>query len=299
MLTLKGHGYTRTVYAVAFSPDGAELASVGLDGNVRLWDLAACKQKDVRAAHYSTRSVAYSPDGGWLAWPDEHEVKTAHTGGEFRHYHPDEEASFTQALFSADGDRLFCAYRNWHPAQDEFGVLERYDGSWEVWDGGGGCATLALSADGRTLASGHLNGLPGAYAHDVRVWDAADRTQRATLSGHGSTITALALSPDGTFLAAVSGQTLWVWDVARQEAVARKKVGKLHFKAAAFSPDGRWLATARNDATIRFYDTHGWGEGPAFDWDIGPLVSVAFAADGMRAAAGSAKGKIVVWDVDV
>ena len=35
------------------------------------------------------------------------------------------------------------------------------------------------------------------------------------------------------------------------------------------------------------------------DWEIGPMCSIAFAPDGMRAAAGSGKGKIVVWDIDL
>ena len=35
-----------------------------------------------------------------------------------------------------------------------------------------------------------------------------------------------------------------------------------------------------------------------FNWKLGPLVSVAFSPDGTLAAAGSAGGKIVVWDVD-
>jgi len=29
------------------------------------------------------------------------------------------------------------------------------------------------------------------------------------------------------------------------------------------------------------------------------MISIAFAPDGMRAAGGSGKGKIVVWDIDL
>ena len=53
-----------------------------------------------------------------------------------------------------------------------------------------------------------------------------------------------------------------------------------------------------NDATVKFYDTETWQMTQAFDWGIGRLRSVAFSPDGMLAAAGGDKGKVVVWDVD-
>src|SRR5262245_34636634 len=70
MQQLKGHGYLQTIYAIAFSPDGKQLASAGLDGNVRFWHLAAGKQVRELRANYDTRSLSYSSDGRLFAWPD-------------------------------------------------------------------------------------------------------------------------------------------------------------------------------------------------------------------------------------
>jgi WD40 repeat protein len=81
--------------------------------------------------------------------------------------------------------------------------------------------------------------------------------------------------------------------------LTRLAVDRKHFQAIAFTPDGRFLAAVRNDATARFWDARTWQPARAFEWGIGPLVSLAIAPDGMRAAAGSKKGKIVVWDVDL
>jgi WD40 repeat protein len=70
------------------------------------------------------------------------------------------------------------------------------------------------------------------------------------------------------------------------------------FTGLAFHPSGRFLAATSNDATVKFYDTATWKVAEAYDWEIGRLRSVAFSPDGMLAAAGGDKGKIVVWDVD-
>jgi WD40 repeat protein len=71
------------------------------------------------------------------------------------------------------------------------------------------------------------------------------------------------------------------------------------FTALAFHPSGRYLAATSNDGTVKLYDTSTWAVAQALDWDIGQLRSVAFSPDGMLAAAGGDKGKIVVWDVDL
>jgi WD40 repeat protein len=71
------------------------------------------------------------------------------------------------------------------------------------------------------------------------------------------------------------------------------------FTGLAFHPSGRFLAATSNDATVKLYDTTSWKMVHAFDWDIGRLRSITFSPDGMLAAAGGDKGKIVVWDFDL
>ena len=72
-----------------------------------------------------------------------------------------------------------------------------------------------------------------------------------------------------------------------------------HFTGIAFHPSGRYLAATSNDATVKLYDTTTWEVARTFTWDIGRMRSIAFSPDGTLAAAGSDKGKIVVWDVDL
>jgi WD40 repeat protein len=78
-----------------------------------------------------------------------------------------------------------------------------------------------------------------------------------------------------------------------------KNDGRKHFTGIAFHPSGRYLAATSNDETVKLYDTTTWEVARTFTWDIGRMRSIAFSPDGALAAAGSDKGKVVVWDVDL
>ena len=109
------------------------------------------------------------------------------------------------------------------------------------------------------------------------------------------------LSPDATQLASVSGVFLHVQPVSdpfRARPVARND-NKKHFADFAYHPSGKYLATASNDETIKFFDTTTWEVVRTFTWKTGKMRAVCFSPDGTLAAAGGEKGQVVVWDVDL
>jgi WD40 repeat protein len=109
-----------------------------------------------------------------------------------------------------------------------------------------------------------------------------------------------ALSADRKWVAARRGAWAAVYraDDFGAKPVRFRNDNRKEFTGLAFHPSGRFLAATSNDATVKLYDTSTWTVAAAFDWDIGRLRSIAFSPDGMLAAAGGDRGKIVVWDVD-
>jgi WD40 repeat protein len=63
----KFDGHTMTIYTVAVAPDGAELASGGMDLTLRFWDAATGKERKKLDMKGYTYSATYSPDGRFFA----------------------------------------------------------------------------------------------------------------------------------------------------------------------------------------------------------------------------------------
>jgi WD40 repeat protein len=106
--------------------------------------------------------------------------------------------------------------------------------------------------------------------------------------------------PDGRQVVATRGMVLVVWDTLMPGKPQRvQNDTRQEFTAAAYHPSGRYLFTTSNDATVTVWDTDSWVRVKRFDWDVGRLRAVAVSPDGLLAAAGSDRGRVVVWDVDL
>jgi WD40 repeat protein len=329
-LTLRGH--IGPVNRVAFSPDGKTLVSVSHDQTVRIWEAQTGEQVLSLKGHTDiVAGVAFSPDGKLLAsasWD-----KTVRVWDVQRDNQPrilPEGWISSGAAFSPDGTRLVGGQGNtvkiWDVTTGEVTrTLEGHTG--ELW-------YVAFSPDGTRIASaGGDQGKPG----EVRVWDAQTSRNILTLGGHTNRIVGVAFSPDGQRLASVSWDgtaRLWDGQTGRELHTLRRATQCVGFSpdgkvlaaadfrivrlweaqtgrllqsleghsnmimSVAFSPDGRWLASASADRTVRLWDLQTGQEVHTLRGHSALVMGVAFSSDGRRLASAGTDNTVRTWDVE-
>lgn len=241
------------VHAVAFSPDGKNIAGGNLYGGGWLWDAATGKRiATFSSDDDSNQAVAFSPDGKTLATAglgDKLVLRDAATGAVTRRLNAPVDAIRSLA-FSPDGTHL-VAGGNVTPA----GAGHEICTVWRLPDGervrslpvpnpdNSEIRSVAFHKDGGHIVIGgeNVDGSEGTgnYSSGCRIWDLSTGGLATIYSAE--TTNAVAASPDGTLFALATEHgcvLLRHGNIDQPTTLTMDKTDSL-----AFSPDGRTLAS--------------------------------------------------------
>ncbi|MGO9915647.1 MAG: protein kinase domain-containing protein [Isosphaeraceae bacterium] len=321
------------IAAMAFSGDGAKLATADAEGTIKIWtDEEKLNSKSAALLTFKGRqgaihSLDFSSDGKRLVTIGADKTarvwNLANAGAAIRPL--ERSGSSLVARFSPDAQLIACADGNsvrlWDAAT---GRLVRELSLGEE----GRVSSMAFSpTDNRLLAVGYGGAASDSHVAlvDIDAGVEIARLPGATdlpgLKGDAdfSAVGALAFSPDGKYLVAGFGAKrlyaggsfpapLKVWEVATRRPIGHLN-GHTNFCVALdFSPDGKLLASGSRDGSAILWSTATWKKAQTLqnpDQDTitggsgrrGTVEDLVFSPDGKSLALASYGGTVQLWDV--
>lgn len=288
-----------SIRAIAFSPDSRLVLTGSNDHKARLWEAATGKMRGGPIEHAKpVAGVAFSPDGRLFATACEvHRAYVWRTDtGESAGPPLVHENEVYSVEFSHDGRTLLTncdddGARLWDVATGR--VLGE-----PMWSHGD-LHVVKFSPDGRQI-------LTAGHDRTVRLWQPIHGNDpERTLGPAGKPVLAVTFSPDGgtLFVGSVTGKR---YDRASGRLLGTIQNNGQMIGAAAYSPDGKIIATGSFDDTAQLWDARtGRPIGkPLRHLKPSWIQSVAFSPDGRALLTASGhyvfehrRGEAQLWDV--
>ena len=236
--------------------------------------------KTIRGHSKSVNSVAYSPDGKYLAsgsWDNTVKIWEVKTGKLIRTF----EGDFSSVAYSPDG-RYLATYR-----EPDFDTIENPIKIWEVKTGkllrtlkghSKGVHSIAYSPDGKYLAISN-------WENPVKIREVKTGKLIRTFEGYSILV---AYSLDGKYLATESENTIKIWEVKTGKLVRTLTGHSDSVVSVAYSPDGKYLASGSWDNTVKIWEVK-TGKSirtlTGFSGWLSSLTSISYSPDGKYLAA--------------
>lgn len=153
--------------------------------------------------------------------------------------------------------------------------------------------SLHVIDDGRRLAS-------ASWDHSIRIWNGVGASRKHLIeSAHQDQINSLTYSPNGSLFATSSNdQTVKIWSVGDFRLRRTLRGHTAPVQSAAFSPDGKLLASVGWNGQAILWDAQRWkkiGELPGH-LPKSRVHSVAFSQDSQWLVTGASDNALIVWD---
>ncbi len=296
IVVLKGH--TEGLDRATFTSDGERIITSALDKTARIWDartgreLALLKTEDA-----DVKQATFDPEGKWV-------VSVRRDGtARIRALEAREETGILLdgaegldcAVFTPDGESVVTRSR-----EGVVAIWERRTGKKRAQLASAAARDFTFSPNGRWMVTLHEDGDEGV----ARVWDMRTGEKRANLRGHlGSgglnlIVWGVRFSASGEWIV-TSGYdgTARVWESVSGAQVAVLRGHTEPVSEAAFSPDGRRVATVSPDHTVRLWRS-GIQESLLVAHPESSTARAHFSPRGDRVVTIGVDRTARVWDVD-
>lgn len=274
LVAYKGH--TWWVWSAAFSRDDRRIVTAGQDGTAIVWETQTGKRlyPPFRGHKGPIYSATFSPSGNEVV-----------TGGYDRRiliWNPRDIEPESFKNLTVEGGNVV-------PPPKYVALDGHTDAVRSVAFSGGSDAPLLVS---------------GGQDSTVRVWDFTNRLPLKAFRGHGSSVQAATILPDGKAVLSASHDTfIRQWSIENYEEL-RTLQGRVlagHHDAilgAAYSRDQKLVVTASRDRTARTWNVRTGKPERTFEEGHAYLASTAmFFPDGHRLLTAAADNTTRIWEV--
>jgi WD40 repeat protein len=293
----------KDVLDVAFSPDCRAIAAAVRGAGVFLWNLNSPTIAPVRLeteGGYRPGGLNFSADGRQLAWLT--------LNGRRTYDRDDRSATSIDYPIPAVHGMYHCSDASGTRAVANYSFPDhcligwkRVEGEWvRQWKVSTrelhiGTSALAPSGDRFAVFT-----FPETRPWRLEVRDASTAAELAVGTyPYSYAAKSLRFHPHGEQIAGVNDMTLVVWPLPTAgDPRLVQNDNRKHFTALAYHPDGRSLFVTSNDKAVHVFDTQTLDRVNRYAWQLDELSAVAVSPDGTLAAAGSASGDVVVWDLE-
>lgn len=301
--SLEGHNGRICKRAMAFSPDSQVIAAGISDDTVQLWSTTTGATLQTLEGHAGVvEAVAFSNNETLASASLDGTIRIWHLPtGKLLHTLNHPHDSVTAMVFLPDGEHLATASKLTPEYGCEVSVrlwnLKTAAPPEELFQNSGHVfKQVVFSPDSQLMASNN--------GGTIEVWSFPAGSHRCTLEDPRGSVDNMVISPDNQFLGHISlTSTIRLWNIEDGQHLYEIREGyEEHLVAVAFTPDGRFLASASwSPEKVKMWDL----ETGAHHHTISGTESrisetVAFSPDSqLLATVGSSGAAIKLWDVDM
>ncbi len=253
----------RSIYSLAWSPNGRWLAACGDASKVQIWELNQGQiVQALPTKKACARSLSWSPDNKFLACGQ----------GDWREY----DTGHIQVWDVATAEQV------WMTQEPTYGVY-----------------SICFAPNGQWLASGHGSGITQIWVArtgqkyitaTVRD-DIRNLINGICFSADSQYIACGTCYEDGLYIYSIDGSVL-------QEVIFPKHASWVDFEhVIRFSPDNEWLARGSQDGQVSLWKRCDPLLSMDFTGHEAPTYAIAWSPNGRFLAGGSRYGEIKVWEV--